>query len=299
MEINIITWNVYFGYPFGYPLLNSYRLSTQLLELEKLSPDIINLQEIFSKELADQYINYFKEDYDYYYYYENNINIYYLLLFIPILFYNYNLLYIYYIFIILLYNTTIYHYLLNNNKGPLLTLWKKKKLKIINKKNIKYNEQRGDFMNIICPRQYQLLNLSIINSDKSFWVINTYLNNFPNDNYIIPTPKSCDYRKNQIKELKSKIDNLKLKNIILLGDMNFTPEMEEYNIITNKLYDCGVNSESTCLFKNYLNLNNNKKFRIDYIFLKKNDIKIIQFQSIFNRNPPLSDHLGLELTFQL
>ena len=39
----------------------------------------------------------------------------------------------------------------------------------------------------------------MINSDKSFWVINTYLNNFPNDNYIIPTPKSCDYRKNQIK----------------------------------------------------------------------------------------------------
>ena len=67
---------------------------------------------------------------------------------------------------------------MNNNKGPLLTLWKKNKFKIIDKKNIKYNEQRGDLMNIICPRQYQLLNLSIINSDKSFWVINTYLNNF-------------------------------------------------------------------------------------------------------------------------
>lgn len=303
--LNIATWNIYNGLPYGCSLSCDLKRINKIIDnIENENLDVIGLQELNNLSVLYRFKNRLEENYKFFYF-EKNLLVPNIFLFI-FLFLSYYfvkdvvLLCLMFLFVnFILRNSTIYNFLMEDIKSGLVILVNKR----INLDNYKleyetYQCQNGDLLNLFSKRGYLKLKIKL-NEKTSLIVYNSHLNS---------TNKESESRKDQIKELYNDTKkNEKSDKVIILGDFNTYPEYKEIDIFKKDFKDSLENSHlkswdinnpftDTLLSSKYSKLK--KQGRIDYIFFK--NLKKESSDVIFNSsNNICSDHYGIKSIFKL
>lgn len=303
--LNVATWNIYNGLPYGYSLACDVKRINKIIDnIENEDLDIIGLQELNNLSVLHCLKNRLEEEYNFFYS-EKNLLLPNIFLFV-FLFLSYYfvrdvvLLCLMFLFVnFILRNSTIYNFLMEDIKSGLVILVNKR----IDIDNYKleyeiFKSQKGDYLNLVAKRGYLKLKMKL-DEKSSLIIYNTHLNS---------TNKECDSRKDQIKELYNDTkSNEKGDKIIILGDFNTYPEYKEINIIKQEFKDSLENSalKSWDIDNPYtetlLSSKDNKlkkQGRIDYIFFK--NLKKVTSDIIFNSSKNIcSDHYCIKSIFKL
>jgi len=303
--LNVATWNIYNGLPYGYSLASDVKRINKIIDnIENEDLDIIGLQELNNLSVLHCLKNRLEEKYNFFYS-EKNLLLPNIFLFV-FLFLSYYfvrdvvLLCLMFLFVnFILRNSTIYNFLMEDIKSGLVILVNKR----INLDNYKleyetFNSQKGDYLNLVAKRGYLKLKIKL-NEKSSLIIYNTHLNS---------TNKECESRKDQIKELYNDTkNNEKSDKIIILGDFNTYPEYKEIDIFKQDFKDSlensdlkswDINNPLTDTLLTSKDTKVKKEGRIDYIFYK--NLKKVTSDVIFNFSKNIcSDHYCIKSIFKL
>jgi endonuclease/exonuclease/phosphatase family metal-dependent hydrolase len=303
--LNVATWNIYNGLPYGFSLVSDLKRINKIIDnIETEDLEVLALQELNNLSVLNCLKNRLEDKYNFFYFKKDLLlpNIF-LFVFLFLSYYfvrDVVLLCLMFLFVnFILRNSTIYNFLMEDIKSGLVILVNKR----INLDNYKleydtFNSQKGDYLNLVAKRGYLKLKIKL-NKKSSLIIYNTHLNS---------TNKECESRKDQIKELYNDTKkNEKSDKIIILGDFNTYEYYKEIDILKTDFQDALENSDLKSWdlnnpFTNTLLSSKDNKLkkqgRIDYIFFK--NLKKESSNVIFNSsNNICSDHYGIKSTFKL
>jgi len=300
--INVGSWNIFTGYPWGISLnADNTRIDQILNYIQSSDLDILALQEVQNIYFIDLLKNKFNNSYHIFYSKKNIIIRNCILAVVLFLLYYFiqNIIGLCVMFLFvnfIIKNSTIYNFLLSEIEGGLVLLVKNE---LSNKEIIEYKYQNfinqdNDILNTINKRGFQEIEIPFKNN-LILTIFNTHLNSSPytfnlinKKNYLIEKSNS---RENQIREIEEK--TIKKKNCILLGDFNTTSNVNELHLKEFNLKDSFIETNnmdyswsSNNLFTNTI-ISSKFNERIDYILTK--NLNTISTNIIF-KDPPASDH---------
>ena len=326
--VSILSYNVFIGpicpiFPWIPRLLGSTRLQKQIHEIHTLSPDILLLQEVYCKKVLNAYQQVLHKNYTPVYsdgqFRKVGCFLWYALLTLTSfsLFYvtsfftsSQNIsIYLLPIFSLLSryiwHNTVPHSFCTGDILGGTVIFYKNMKLKEFSQSHTTlFREQRGDILNTICPRAYQIVPLMINRKILNIVHVHTNCMGLPS------------YRKSQILEALHKTSdinslNVKDTSIFLCGDFNCDskdPSLKElyseYHFLDSFIQGNGKGDGFTWNEENILTkgfMRNYPNIRCDMILCKPSKKVSLEFlQSILvlqgGKYTPPSDHYGLMST---